>query len=45
MIVSRMLWRKSYDIDSSGYDIQTGVRDMLFVDKNDKQVEITFKHK
>ena len=43
--IKNAMKKAEYDIDSSGYDIQTGVRDMLFVDKNDKQVEITFKHK
>lgn len=43
--IKNAMEKAGYDIDSSGYDIQTGVRDMLFVDKNDKQVEITFKHK
>ena len=43
--IKNAMEKAGYDIDSSGYNIQTGVRDMLFVDKNDKQVEITFKHK
>ena len=43
--IKNAMEKAGYDIDSSGYDIQTGVRDMLFVDKNNKQVEITFKHK
>ena len=43
--IKNAMEKAGYDIDSSGYDIQTGVRDMLFVDKNDRQVEITFKHK
>ena len=43
--IKNAMEKAGYDIDSSGYDIQTGVREMLFVDKNNKQVEITFKHK
>ena len=43
--IKNAMEKAGYDIDSSGYDIQTGVRDMLFVDKNNKHIEITFKHK
>ena len=42
--IKNAMEKAGYDIDSSGYDIQTGVRDMLFVDNNNKRVEVTFKH-
>ena len=42
--IKNAMKKAGYNIDSSGYNIQTGKRDMLFVDKNNNQVEVTFKH-
>ena len=43
--IKNAMEKAGYEIDSSGYDIQTGVRDMLFVDSNNKKVSVTFTNR
>ena len=43
--IKNAMEKAGYDIDSSGYDIQTGVRDMTFIDSNNKKVSVTFTNR
>jgi hypothetical protein len=44
-VITNGMKKAGYTLEHSGYDIEIGVRDMTFIDSNNKKVSVTFTNR